>query len=95
MIADLDLAFINVKELASTNSSIVLNENLKVQEGQKITINGFPLGIPFTVTQGIISLSPNDINSQNMIQTDAAINYGNSGGPMLTEDGVFVGVVTS
>ena len=92
---DLDLAFISVEELASANSSIILDEYLTVKENQMVTINGFPLGMSFTVTQGIVSLSQNDINNKNMIQTDAAINSGNSGGPMLTEDGIFVGVVTS
>jgi putative serine protease PepD len=60
---------------------------------------GSPFGLDQTVTQGIISAvnrpvaSPND-NIVSMIQTDAAINSGNSGGPLVNRDGEVIGVNT-
>jgi len=91
---ELDLAFLIVKDLKA-DGEIVLDENLSAQNTQKVYINGFPFGMPFTVTEGIISSPNQPMRGRNYIQTDAAVNPGNSGGPMTTEDGKLIGVTTS
>lgn len=91
----LDLAFLKVTELESHESNISLDKNLVIENRQKVFINGFPFGMPFTVTEGIVSSPNQPMHGRNYVQTDAAVNPGNSGGPMLNENGVLVGVTTS
>ncbi len=92
---DVDLAFLKVDALQNNKSEIEIDPNLKVENTQKIFINGFPFGMPYTVTEGIVSSPNQPMQGRNYIQTDAAVNPGNSGGPMLNEKGVLVGVTTS
>lgn len=92
---EVDLAFLNVAELNSVEGSILLDDTNKVANLQKIYINGFPFGMPFTVTEGIVSSPNQPMHGRNYVQTDAAVNPGNSGGPMLNENGVLIGVTTS
>lgn len=92
---DVDLAFLQVKELENIEGTIALNETLEVKNRQKVHINGFPFGMPFTVTEGIVSSPNQPMHGRNYVQTDAAVNPGNSGGPMLNEKGELVGVTTS
>lgn len=62
--------------------------------GSEVFLIGHPLGLGWSVTRGVVSgLRPE--GPQPMIQTDAAISPGNSGGPMLDADGHLIGVVTS
>lgn len=67
--------------------------------GESVAALGFPLGLPLTVTQGSVSglgrsVPINGISRQQMVQTDAAVNPGNSGGPLLALDtGEVVGLV--
>ena len=92
---DVDLAFLNVEELKNTPGKIILDSNKKVTNTEKVFINGFPFGLPFTITEGIISATNQPMRGRNYIQTDAAVNPGNSGGPMLDENGVLIAVTTS
>ena len=92
---EVDLAFLNVDDLKSIKGTIKLDENNQVANLQKIYINGFPFGMPFTVTEGIVSSPNQPMHGRNYVQTDAAVNPGNSGGPMLNEEGVLIGVTTS
>ena len=92
---EVDLAFLDVEELKSIKSSIQLEPNNQVTSMQKIFINGFPFGMPYTVTEGIVSSPNQPMQGRNYVQTDAAVNPGNSGGPMLNEHGVLVGVTTA
>ena len=66
--------------------------------GEDVSALGFPLGLPLTVTRGSVSGSgrtvPIDgLKRRNLIQTDAAVNPGNSGGPLITDGGAVVGLV--
>ena len=65
-----------------------------IQIGEKVIAIGNPLGLQFSVSEGIISAKdrpgPNDINAY--IQTDAALNPGNSGGPLINKEGKVVGI---
>lgn len=63
--------------------------------GESIRVAGFPLGMPFTVTEGTVSAPRQRINDQTYIQTDAAINPGNSGGPLLNAKDEVVGIAVS
>ncbi len=61
----------------------------------KVSVLGFPLGMPFSVTEGIVSSVKQILGGQSYIQTDAAVNPGNSGGPVVNHKGEIVGITTS
>jgi S1-C subfamily serine protease len=65
-----------------------------VQIGEKVIAIGNPLGLQFSVTEGIVSAvdrtGPNDLDAY--IQTDAALNPGNSGGPLINKEGKVIGI---
>ena len=63
--------------------------------GQKINVAGYPFGMPFTVAEGTVSSPKQLMDHSYYIQTDAAVNPGNSGGPMLNEQGDIIGITTS
>ena len=70
----------------------------KVKVGQPVMAVGNPFGLGGTVTTGIVSARGRDIQSgpfDDYIQTDAAINRGNSGGPMFNMDGEIIGINTA
>lgn len=90
-----DLAFLDVKDLVPMKGTILLDKDKEVSNLETIYINGFPFGMPFTVTEGIVSAANQPMNGRNYIQTDAAVNPGNSGGPMLDNEGFLIGVTTS
>ena len=72
------------------------SDTLKV--GDWVMAIGNPFGLGGTVTVGIISAKQRDINSgpyDDFLQTDAAINKGNSGGPLFNMDGEVIGVNTA
>jgi S1-C subfamily serine protease len=67
--------------------------------GEEVAALGYPLGLPLTVTRGIVSgqnrtLRIEGIRRTRLVQTDAAVNFGNSGGPLLAvETGEVIGLV--
>lgn len=70
----------------------------KVRVGQAVMAVGNPFGLGGTVTTGIVSARGRDIHSgpfDDYIQTDAAINRGNSGGPLFDMDGKVIGINTA
>ncbi len=94
---DVDLAFLKVP--APFNSEglpqIITDHTDEIQNRDKVYVLGFPYGMPYTETEGIIS-SVNQINNgRNYIQTDAAVNPGNSGGPIVNEKGHLIGITTA
>ena len=64
-----------------------------VRVGQEVLAIGSPLGIENTVTRGIVS-GIRKLGAVSLIQTDAAVNPGNSGGPLLNRQGEVVGITT-
>jgi serine protease Do len=92
---EVDLALLStVKRLPLTG--IPLQDKIEgVEVRDRVSVLGFPFGMPFTVTEGIVSNSKQLVEGQHFIQTDAAVNPGNSGGPVITESGQFVGIATS
>ena len=93
-----DIAVIDVDAPASELKPLVLADSSDVEVGDGVIAIGSPFGLEQTVTTGIVSAlhrqitSPNSFSIDNAIQTDAAINHGNSGGPLLDMDGKVIGV---
>ena len=93
-----DLAVIKVNAPASMLQPLTLSDSSAVAVGDPVVAIGSPFGLENTVTSGIVSAlhrsmtSPNHFSIDDSIQTDAAINHGNSGGPLLNSAGQVVGV---
>jgi putative serine protease PepD len=93
-----DLAVLKVNAPASELFPLSLGDSSKLAVGDAVVAIGSPFGLEGTVTSGIVSAlhremtSPNHFAIDNSIQTDAAINHGNSGGPLLNAQGKVVGV---
>jgi len=62
----------------------------KVRIGDNVVAVGHPLGLDFSITQGIVSAKREGM----LVQTSAAINHGNSGGPLMDQEGYVIGVNT-
>ncbi|SDR36147.1 Do family serine endopeptidase [Pseudovibrio sp. Tun.PSC04-5.I4] len=91
-----DLAVLQV-EPTSTLDSVKFGSSEVLRVGDWVMAIGNPFGLGGTVTAGIVSARNRDINSgpyDNFIQTDAAINRGNSGGPLFNMDGEVIGINT-
>ena len=96
---DTDLAILKI--YADGYSTARLGDTAELQIGQFVIAIGNPLGYQHTVTTGIVSALGRTMRTQSggivdhVIQSDAALNPGNSGGPMITTDGDVVGVNTA
>ena len=77
---------------------LVLGDSSKAQVGETVVAIGNPLGFDFSLTEGIVSATNRNLQSPNGsvipdgIQTDAAINEGNSGGPLIDSSGRVIGI---
>jgi len=92
-----DLALLRVKP-DKPLKSVKFGDSEKLRLGEWVVAIGNPFSLGGTVTAGIVSARNRDINSgpyDNYIQTDAAINRGNSGGPLFNLDGEVVGINTA
>ncbi len=65
-----------------------------LEPSQVVSIIGFPVGLPLSLTEGVISHPKQLLDEQHYVQTDAAINPGNSGGPIVDKSGRVVAVTT-
>jgi S1-C subfamily serine protease len=95
-----DLAVLRVNTSASALTPLPLGNSDEVQVGDPVVAIGNPFGLDRTVTAGIVSAlqrniaAPNQFSIGHVIQTDAPINHGNSGGPLLNARGQVIGVNT-
>ncbi|NJM52343.1 MAG: trypsin-like serine protease [Blastocatellia bacterium] len=95
---DTDLAVIKIEPPATGLTVIQLGDSDKLVVGQKVLAIGNPFGLDKTLTTGIISGLQRPIRARNnrpidaAIQTDASINSGNSGGPLLDKFGKMIGI---
>ena len=93
-----DLAVLRVNTSASALTPLALGNSDHLQVGDPVVAIGNPFGLDRTVTAGIVSAiqraitAPNGYTIDHVIQTDAAINHGNSGGPLLNRRGQVIGV---
>jgi len=95
-----DLAVLQVDTGASALTPLPLGDSDKVEVGDPVVAIGNPFGLDRTATSGIVSAlqrlitAPNSFTIDHVIQTDAPINHGNSGGPLLNSRGQVIGVNT-
>jgi putative serine protease PepD len=93
-----DLAVLEVEAPASLLVPLTLADSSKIAVGDAVVAIGSPFGLQNSVTSGIVSAlgrsmeAPNGYTINGSIQTDAAINHGNSGGPLLDMDGRAIGL---
>jgi S1-C subfamily serine protease len=93
-----DVAVLKVDTHSRALTPLAIGNSDQVQVGDSVVAIGNPFGLDRSVTAGIVSAlqreiqSPNDFAIDHVIQTDAAINHGNSGGPLLNAQGEVVGV---
>ena len=95
--AKTDIAVLKV-EASKPLVALAFGDSDVLRVGDWVMAIGNPFGLGGTVTVGIVSARNRDINSgpyDNFIQTDAAINRGNSGGPLFNMDGEIVGINTA
>jgi S1-C subfamily serine protease len=93
-----DLALLKVSVASAQLSPIELGSSAKVVPGDPVVAIGNPFGYTRSISAGIVSALNRDIEAPNhftitgAIQTDAAINHGNSGGPLLDGQGRVIGI---
>jgi putative serine protease PepD len=96
--ASTDLAVLKISAPASELFPLTLGDSGRLVVGDTVVAIGSPFGLEETVTSGIVSAlhremrSPNGFAIDDSIQTDAAINHGNSGGPLINAQGKVVGI---
>src|SRR2546430_4081698 len=92
-----DLAVLKVSAPGRALTPLPLGDSDRVQVGDEVVAIGNPFGLDRTATAGIISAiqrritAPNGFSIDHALQTDAAINHGNSGGPLIDATGSVVG----
>jgi serine protease Do len=93
-----DIAVLKVDPKAKKLTAVKFGDSNKIRIGDWVMAIGNPFGLGGSVTLGIVSARNRDINSgpyDDFIQTDAAINRGNSGGPLFNMEGDVVGINTA
>ncbi|RWF61212.1 MAG: trypsin-like serine protease, partial [Mesorhizobium sp.] len=93
-----DVAVLKVDPKGHKLTAVKFGDSSKMRVGDWVMAIGNPFGLGGTVTVGIVSARNRDINSgpyDDFIQTDAAINRGNSGGPLFNSDGEVIGINTA
>jgi len=93
-----DSAVLQVHVKSRALKSLPLGNSDAVRVGDQVIAIGNPFGLDRSVTAGIVSAvqrtisAPNQLSIPHVIQTDAALNHGNSGGPLLNAEGQVIGV---
>jgi S1-C subfamily serine protease len=93
-----DIAVLKVEVKSRALKALPLGNSDGVRVGDQVIAIGNPFGLDRSVTAGIVSAvqrrieAPNRLSISHVIQTDAALNHGNSGGPLLNAQGEVIGV---
>jgi hypothetical protein len=90
---EVDLAELHVAKSRPGQAVLPLSDSSHVRVGEEIVAIGSPMGLQNTVTRGIVS-SLRRLGNVTLVQTDAAINHGNSGGPLVDHTGHVIAVAT-
>ena len=97
-----DLAVIRAKKIPDDLEAATLGSTSNLRPGDEVVAIGFPFGIGPSTSAGVVSGLDRAFRSPQgkqvmtgLIQFDAAVNPGNSGGPLITMDGEVVGIVTA
>jgi S1-C subfamily serine protease len=97
-----DLAVIRAKKIPDDLPAATLGTTQRLKPGDEVVAVGFPFGIGPSVSAGVVSGLNREFRSPDgdrvltkLIQFDAAVNPGSSGGPLVTMDGEVVGIVTA
>jgi len=88
----LDIGLVSVSGVAAT--PLTLGDAAALQRGEAVVMMGSPRGMDFTLSRGIVSHPNRVIMGVSYVQIDAAVNPGNSGGPLLDRAGRAVGIVS-
>ncbi len=95
MSPDFDIAVLKISDPAADQATIPLGSTAGARPGQEVIAIGSALGVlQNTVTRGIVS-SVRQVGPAMLVQTDAALNPGNSGGPLLDRTGAAIGINTA
>jgi len=95
-----DVALLQVDRLPASAMAVPLGDSDKARVGEEVFVVGAPFGITHTLTVGHLSARrrpsniPGEAGQAELLQTDAAINQGNSGGPMFNMAGEVIGIVS-
>jgi S1-C subfamily serine protease len=96
-----DLAVLQAKDIPDDLQPATMRSTSGLRPGEEVVAVGFPFGIGPSASAGVVSGLRREYRSasgqrllSNLIQFDAAVNPGNSGGPLVTTDGAVVGIVT-
>jgi S1-C subfamily serine protease len=93
-----DVALLKIEPKGKTLAALPLGDSSKLQVGQKVLAIGNPFGFQSTLTTGVVSALGRTVQTSQTtlideaIQTDAAINRGNSGGPLINSHGEVIGI---
>ena len=96
-----DIAVLKINAQQSALFPVLLGDSGSLKVGQKVLAIGNPFGLDRTMTTGIVSSLNRSLRSKsgrmikNVIQLDAALNQGNSGGPLLDNTGMLIGMNTA
>lgn len=97
-----DLAVLRAQRIPDDLQAATLRSTADLKPGERVTAVGFPFGIGPSVSAGVVSGLKREFRSpegkqvlSNLIQFDAMANPGSSGGPLITDDGEVVGIVTA
>lgn len=95
-----DIALIKLEHPKINPTTVTFGDSDLVKVGQQVFVIGAPFGIDHSLSSGYVSgfkrqsMGKNPFTTVDFIQTDAAINQGNSGGPMFNLDGEVIGIVS-
>ncbi|MCL4111395.1 UNVERIFIED_CONTAM: hypothetical protein GTU68_032303 [Idotea baltica] len=92
-----DVAVIRIEDPPANLKALKFGDSDRMQIGDWVLAIGAPFGYELTVTQGIISAKGRGVEGlpKEFLQTDAAVNPGNSGGPLLNLEGEVIGINTA
>ncbi len=91
----IDLALIKVANLPAGVKVMKFEDFEHVKNGQKVYVIGNSLGYGTCITSGIVSDRLRNVNGDELLMTDCAVNGGNSGGPIFNESGNVIGAIVS